>query len=260
MDRINGEEHPGFWADVENGILDFRYQYQGPVGVVIVSFYPEDKLTTWALAEGQGIIKRIFHAYLLQLEKEGRIHRVREPEPEIEGFALPEIEDFALTEEQAVAAENLAWWFVRAMQGKISMGLGELSREAVFVMEKLYQSMLSKSGVIDGKSVDISKIKEELEVLAKDLITERKTFLKEHLYLPTGKGRHPRWTKEKLEQATRKAAAQVRKEKYRPPRLSEVAEKINKRYPNMPPLNAKALGQLHKRYAIEWKIIKNPQK
>ncbi len=71
-------------------------------------------------------------------------------------------------------------------------------------------------------------------------------------------GRPSRWTKAKLEQATRKAVAQATKEKYRTPNLSEVAEVLNRRYRNFPPLNAKAFGQLLKRYDIEWKEIRKP--
>jgi len=73
-------------------------------------------------------------------------------------------------------------------------------------------------------------------------------------------GRPRTWTKEGLDQAVRKASLKFKKAKYRSPTLSDVAASISKQYPDRMPLNAKALGQMLKRYELEWKKLKNPHK
>jgi len=172
VSRIQREEPPGLWADTEGAPLRFVYQYQGGAGTVILDLYPEDKLIAWALTQSREIIKKTTLAYFLQLEKEGKLKRTGEP--------IRECND-EITEAEACLAEMLAWWFLRAMQGKISMALGELSQEAVFVMEKTCQDMLVRSaalGGVDDKSALLSGVKDELNKFARDLIAERKAFLK----------------------------------------------------------------------------------
>ncbi len=73
-------------------------------------------------------------------------------------------------------------------------------------------------------------------------------------------GRPRTWTKEGLDQAVRKASLKFKKDKYRSPTLTDVAASISKHYPDRMPLNAKSLGQMLKRYELEWKNLKNPQK
>jgi hypothetical protein len=73
----------------------------------------------------------------------------------------------------------------------------------------------------------------------------------------SGPGRPPIWTKETLEKAANKAAARAAKVKYRAPRLQDVAEVLNKRYPSQRPLTGNSLRMLLKRYEVDWKTIKN---
>jgi hypothetical protein len=78
------------------------------------------------------------------------------------------------------------------------------------------------------------------------------------LKIVSQKGRPRTWTKDSLHQAIRKASFQIRKERYRAPKLVEVAKVLNKRHPGKMSLNAKSLGQMLKRYEIDWKEIKKP--
>jgi hypothetical protein len=84
------------------------------------------------------------------------------------------------------------------------------------------------------------------------------TFERLGLKFPCGKGRPRTWTQKSLRQAVEKASLQVRKKKYREPRLTDVANSLNKSYPDRMPLNAKSLGQMLKRHDIDWKELKNP--
>lgn len=79
------------------------------------------------------------------------------------------------------------------------------------------------------------------------------------LNVASTKGRPRTWTKEGLRQAVGKACLQFRKDKYRAPTLNDVANSLNRKYPDRMKLNAKSLGQILKRYDIDWKEIKNPQ-
>ena len=84
------------------------------------------------------------------------------------------------------------------------------------------------------------------------------TFERLGLKFPCSKGRPRTWTQKSLRQAVEKASLQVRKKKYREPRLTDVATSLNKSYPDRMPLNAKSLGQMLKRHNIDWKELKNP--
>jgi hypothetical protein len=79
-----------------------------------------------------------------------------------------------------------------------------------------------------------------------------------NIRVSTSKGRPRTWTQQSLRQAVEKAILQVRKKKYREPRLTDVATSLNKSYPDRMPLNAKSLGQMLKRHGIDWKELKNP--
>ncbi|MDQ3688225.1 MAG: hypothetical protein M3430_21890 [Acidobacteriota bacterium] len=132
------------------------------------------------------------------------------------------------------------------------------------VMSLAINDALAANLVEDDFEIDL---RETISALQKTLAKEResdKRLIKalaelDHVKLATSKGRPRTWTKEGLDQAVRKASIKFKKAKYRSPTLSDVAASISKQYPDRMPLNAKALGQMLKRYKLEWKKLKNPQ-
>ncbi len=115
-----------------------------------------------------------------------------------------------------------------------------------------------------GIGVDIKKLTSVMKDTVRQVPLDKQEYVREALEHHTGlqvqstKGRPRTWTKEGLEKAVRKASFQARKEKYRVPRLNDVAEILNKRYPDRTRLTGKGLGQMLTRYEISWKEIKNP--
>ncbi len=105
---------------------------------------------------------------------------------------------------------------------------------------------------------DLGIVAIDLKGLAQDATRMFERANKEILELRNA-GRPPAWTKDKLKQATQKAVAKVYKKKYRPPKLSDVAEIFNKRYPNKGPFTANSVRQLFTRHGIDWKSLKTAQ-
>ena len=145
----------------------------------------------------------------------------------------------------------------------------EAAINKVFQKAILYGEARTMSHAIDNTEQDTGKIdlRESISTLRKILAREKradKHFIKvlggiDNVYVPVGKGRPRTWTKASLDQAVRKASIKFKKDKYRPPTLSDVAAHISRLYPDRMQLNAKSLGQMLKRYELEWKDLKNPQ-
>jgi CRISPR/Cas system-associated endonuclease Cas1 len=118
-----------------------------------------------------------------------------------------------------------------------------------------FVSALNEHGL---DSVDMRK---EVAVL----VRESARWLKDSLDI-SGRGRRPLWSKEELEQATRKAVASIRrKKKYGgDPQLSDIADVFNKRFPDRGTFTANSVRQLLNRNGIRWRVlwkeIRNAQK
>ncbi len=94
---------------------------------------------------------------------------------------------------------------------------------------------------------------ESRKIVTDRLLSLRDQAAKKRLNVQ-GRGRPAKWSKEKLEAATLKANAYIKKRKT--PNLDEIAKVLNKRYQNNEPLTGNSLRQLLKRYGIDWKTIK----
>ena len=168
--------------------------------------------------------------------------------------------------------ENLLTLLVEYATAYMVMGLNVETEAAInktFQKAIIYAEAKTMSHALENTGQGSAKVdlRGTLTTLRKALAQEKRAdghFIKilghlDKIYMPTGKGRPRTWTKAGLEQAVRKASLKFKKDKYRPPTLNDVATSISKNYPDRMPFNAKSLGQMLKRYEIEWKGLKNPQ-
>jgi hypothetical protein len=168
VDRLQSEEARSLQVDMEGGVPTFTYFYEDDPGIVRVDLFPEEKLIPWATEESRRILDRVFLAYNSQVEKEGSGGR------KLEGLS----DDDEENEHHDQVVVVLACAFVQTMQGKLQMALGELMQEVSFLVEGLCRSSLSQVAELNGKLTKMPDIKEEVEKFAKDLVAERKAFLK----------------------------------------------------------------------------------
>jgi hypothetical protein len=153
-------------------------------------------------------------------------------------------------------------YMVIGLNAEIESAINTTFKKAIIYAEaKAMSKAVDKSGGGDAK-IDL---RESIATLQKTLAREKKAddlFVEalgrlDNVYITAGKGRPRTWTKEALENAVRKASSQIKREKYRTPTLADVARTLNKRNPDRVPLTAKSLGEMLRRYKINWKDIKS---
>jgi len=177
--------------------------------------------------------------------------------------------DFRENEGARLLAKYLAplaaEYFLLNMEAKLATAVDSLCAESVRMAVELGSLQGAKDIAEKGDriplEIDFGPILKKLKKDELDRDQERIMRLAgqfEGLTLATRKGRPRTWTKEGLTQALRKTTFQFRKERYRAPTLGEVAASLSKRYPDRMLLSGKSLGQMLKRYGIDWKEIKNP--
>ncbi len=162
-------------------------------------------------------------------------------------------------------AEGAARYFLGNLRMKMALALDSLCEESIrMTLEVMSAEMakdISKKYDYIPQEIDLRSLVEELRT--KELIMNRQRILNiaadfEGLTVIATKGRPRTWSKDGLQQAVRRAALQFRKDKYRGATLNELASMLNRRFPDRMPLSGKSLGQMLKRYEINWKEIKNP--
>jgi hypothetical protein len=154
-------------------------------------------------------------------------------------------------------------YMVMGLNAEVEAAINKLFQKAIIYAEARAMSLAIDNAEQAKGKIDL---RESISTLRKRLASEKKAdeqFIKalsglDNVHISVGKGRPRTWTKESLEKAVRKASLQVRKEKYRTPTLNDMARDLNKRNPDRVRLTGKALGQMLKRYKVNWKSIKNP--
>ncbi len=150
--------------------------------------------------------------------------------------------------------QQIEAWFKKGHRAALEKLPGQLLAVTI--------SMLDRSLVMAGNALGIISV--DPKKVAEHHAREYEHSVKWTLGM-SGRGRRPVWSKEELEQATRKAIASVRrKKKYSDPQLSDIADVFNKRFPDRGTFTANSVRQLLNRNGIRWRVlwkeIRNAQK
>jgi hypothetical protein len=160
-----------------------------------------------------------------------------------------------------------AGYFLSGLKTKMSDAIDALFNEALHMSIELgSDDVARKVGEIYNyipQEINLSHLIENLKT--QDAIMNQ-TRMREHIKrisaeeikIIATRGRPRTWTRDGLRQAVSKASHLIRKEKYRSPTLEDIAKALNRKFPDRMLLSGKSLGQMLKRYEIEWKGIKNP--